>query len=526
MATLKRTRPFDLLSKLLADDNLTQKAYLNALAAALEFGARLAVGFIVTPFLVAGLGDSLYGVWRTLGGLTGYLSAASGRPSQALKWTIANQQNSTDYEEKRRNIGSALVVWLLFLPLLTALGGVLVWFAPIWIKDIPSELYWLVRVTAVLLVAQLIATTLTYLPQSVLEGENLGYKRMGMSAMLTFAGAGLTILALKLNTGLIGVAVANLIIVLATGLFYLFVARSQIHWFGYARPTRTAVRQFFGLSGWFLIWRLVMQLMTTSDLVILGMFASTDLVTTYALTKYAPETLINFVAIVVFGITPGLGGIIGAGDRPRAARVRSEIMLLTWLITTAAGAAILLWNEAFLQLWVGAERYAGATPNLLILLSIAQFVLIRNDANIIDLTLDLSQKVLLGLVSTTISVLMAGALVHFFDAGILGLVVGLMAGRAILSIVYPIMIGRFLGVSFWSQCVGALRPILVSLLLIGLIVGWGHKAVRTLALAQNWFGFLLAAGLTTVAAALIAFYGGLNTAQQRTMWMRVERIWR
>ena len=431
MTIARLTKNLKVLSKLFSDENLTQKAYMNAFAATLDYVARLVSGFILTPFLVSGLGDLFYGIWRTLGNLTGYLSAASGRPSQALKWTIANLQTSTDYEEKRRNVASSLIVWVIFLPLLSTLGGIMVWFVPYWIKDLPAEYFTIVRLAALLLVADMITTTLTVIPQSVLEGENMGYKRMGLSATLVFVGAGLAILALYLNTGLVGVAVAELITTVTTGVFFFVVVRSYVPWFGLARPSRQMVREFFGLSWWFLAWRLVMQLMTASDLVILGAFASAQLVTTYSLTKYAPETLINIVAIVVFGSTPGLGGIIGAGDLKRAARVRGEIMLLTWLVTVIVGSTILLWNQAFVGLWVGSERFAGTLQNLLILVLITQFVLIRNDANIIDLTLKLSRKVMLGFFSALVSVGTAALLVGPLEMGITGLVVGLIAGRSI-----------------------------------------------------------------------------------------------
>ena len=125
MATAKLTHSLRVFVRAFSGDNLTRKASLNALTAALEYGARLVTGFLVTPFLVSGLGDTLYGVWRTVGSLTGYVSAASGRPSQALKWTTASLQSSADYEKKRRNVAGARVVWLLFLPLLTTVSGVL-----------------------------------------------------------------------------------------------------------------------------------------------------------------------------------------------------------------------------------------------------------------------------------------------------------------------------------------------------------------------------------------------------------------
>lgn len=524
MATLKLTRNLRSFARLLSVESLTQKATMNALAAALDYGARLVTGFLVTPFLVSGLGDTLYGVWRTLCNLTGYISAASGRPSQALKYTTAHEQNSTDYAQKQRNVGSALVVWVLFFPLLTTLSGVLVYFAPLMIKDLSANLFWVVRLAAAILMADMILTTLTVLPQSVLEGENMAYKRMGMSAMLVFLGGGLAVLALYLGTGLIGVAVAEIATTAITGFFFLWVVRSYVPWFGVARPTRQMVRDFFGLSGWFLIWRLVMQLMTASDLIILGMFASAGLVTTYSLTKYAPETLINFVAIVVLGSTPGLGGIIGSKDFPKAARLRGEIMLLTWLITVIIGTTILLWNQSFISLWVGAQRYAGSLANLLILALIAQFVLIKNDANIIDLTLNVSRKTMLGALSSLISIVVSGVLVGPFHMGILGLILGLIAGRAILSLAYPYLIGRFLGVSMLSQLKGAVRPALVMALLFIAATRLDAYLHAGTAFHLTWFSLACWVVVTALVVAALSFFAGLNRDQQKRIFGRVRAV--
>ena len=49
----------------LGDGSLTKKAYLNALTEALDYGARLAVGFLITPLLVAGLGATSTGCGRS-----------------------------------------------------------------------------------------------------------------------------------------------------------------------------------------------------------------------------------------------------------------------------------------------------------------------------------------------------------------------------------------------------------------------------------------------------------------------------
>src|SRR5437762_14217746 len=93
---------------------LTRRASLNAVQSLLDYAARLGVGLIVTPLLVSRLGRDLFGVWEMLNRLIGYMSAADGRPTEALRLVIATKQTATDAMEHRRAVGSALVVWLLF----------------------------------------------------------------------------------------------------------------------------------------------------------------------------------------------------------------------------------------------------------------------------------------------------------------------------------------------------------------------------------------------------------------------------
>jgi O-antigen/teichoic acid export membrane protein len=511
-------------SHLLSDGSLTKKASLNAVASGLDYGARLVVGFLIQPLMVAGLGDFFYGTWQVLLRLVGSISPASGRATQALKFTLANRQTSANYEEKRRYVGSAIAVWVFFLPILMTLGGTLTWFAPFWIKA-PVEYYWPIRLAAGLLVLHLVMTTLISVPQSVLEGENLGYKRMGLSAVLVFFGGGFTWLALYLDTGITGVAVATLATTLLTGFFFLYVVRTFAPWFGVARPTMREVRQFLGLSWWFLAWNLLMNLMMAADVTVLGMLNTVESVTTYTLTKYAPETLITIIAIMAFGISPGLGGIIGSGNLKKAAQIRGEIMALTWLVLTVLGTTVLLWNRVFIGLWVGEEHYAGTIPSLLIVLLVMQLILIRNDGNIIDLTLRLRNKVIMGVVAVSFSLVAAGVSVGYFRLGISGLCFGLIIGRTILSVGYPVLVGRLLNISFSSQIRGILRPVSVTILLFSAATGLDSLvfAKRWLGVS-GWMGLMISVGATFGVVQLFAFYAGLSSCQRRGIFQRVRAV--
>jgi O-antigen/teichoic acid export membrane protein len=510
------------LSKLFTATNLTQKAYLNVVAQGLEYGARVLVVFVVTPFLVAGLGDTAFGIWTVLGRITQYLTVAGGRSTQALKWSIASEQDSTDHEAKRRSVGSAVYVWLFFLPIMAVLGAGMIWLSPAWLR-VPEDSVSTVRAAAALLVAAFILTTLTELPRSVLEGTNLGYKCMGLSAASVVGGGALTVLALRLETGLVGVAAATLTTIVVTGLLFLVITETHVPWFGIAKPRTEGVREFLVLSAWFLVWRLVMLSMTAIDVVLLGTFAPVALVSSYALTKYAPEALVDLVSMVALGAMPGLGGIIGSRDLGKAAQLRAELVTLTWLVITVLGSTVLVWNHAFLRLWVGSEYDLGLVPTLLIVLMITQFVLIRNDAFVIDLTLNLKKKVLIGLLSTALSIVLAGLLVGPF--GVTGLVSGLIGGRLVLNVSYPILVSRFLNISLLAQLKAIVRPAAITVVLFFIASRIGEEVRNeTTFVIDAWVELALCLGVTAATLFIIVFRFGLKVEQREQLRERARLI--
>ena len=506
------------VARVVSDGSLTKKASLNAAASTAEQIARIVAGLIISPLLLTRLGDTAFGIWQVLQRLIGHASPASGRPGEALKWTIAHEQRSTDYDFKRRQVGNALAVWLLFLPLLVAIGGTLAWLSPVWL-DVPTASYGTVRVAAGILVLDAVLFSLLYLPQSVLQGENLGYKRLGLSVLLVFVSKALLVVAVYLGFGIGGLAVATAVATVLWGVTYIFIVRSRVEWFGIARPSFAEVGRFVRLSWWFLLWNLVMTIMLASDVVVLGVVGSPALVTTYTLAKYLPQAITVAVATVIVAIMPGLGGLIGAGELTRAVRIRTETMSLIWLFTIVAGASVLLWEESFLRLWVGAKYYPGAAAILMVMLMVLQFALIRTDANIIDLTLNLRRKVLLGTLSAVLSVGLAWLFLGPLDMGIIGLVLGFIAGRAIQSVGYPWMIGKLLGIPPERQLKSIVRPAIIT----GVLFVGASKLGASLH-AGSWQALVLFGASSAVVISLIAFFAGLSADTRRVLWQRLRRV--
>ena len=505
--------------RLRTPDSLTRRASLNSIAALLELFARIAVSFVVTPILVGYLGNHLYGVWRVLQRVAGYFGPGGGRPlNKTLRSVIANRQSSNDDSEKRQCVGSSVVVWLLYVPLKLTVGAVLVLYLPDWLQVAP-HLTGAVRAATAILVLQLVFTGLTSVSLAVLEGENLGYKVLGRSVVMVVLGGVLTFVAVRRDWGLSGIAAVALINTVLTGLVILFVVRTQVKWFGISLPSREMLHRFLGLNWWFLSWRFLRLLMTTSDFVLLGVVASAELVAVYALTRQVPDMIVSLTGSLVGGVMPGMGRIIGGGELRRAEQLRGELMLLTWIVTTAMGATLLLWNESFLNLWVGPGHYAGSSAMLLIVVMVMQFVVLRNDGNLIDLTLDLRPKVLLAALSVGVSITLAIFLIQRLEDPLVGLCWGWIAGRAILSATYPLIVGRKLEITVGAQVRCLVRPALLSVLVFWLLLRSGF-ADR----ASSWTHLVFASTTTFALVALVLFYGGLSATQRKRILARLSRI--
>jgi len=488
---------------------LTQRASLNVIASLLDYGAKVAVGLIVVPVLVGGLGRSLYGVWEMLGRLAGYMTAGDGRPTQALRLVISNLQASDDDAVKRRYVGGALVVWLLFLPVVVAAGAALVWLAPTITKAAPA-LVPVVRVTCALLTASLLFGNLASLPESVLRGMNLGYKRMGLQAGLELVGGALVAGGIYVGLGMIGAAGAQVAFALLMGLCFWWVVRKYVPWFGVARPTRTEIKGLLGLSAWYSAGEAITKLLLASDVIILGMVLSPAAVTPYVLTGYAARMAVNVHVLAAGGAIPGIGGVIGLRQYGKAVGLRNELLSVTWLFAATVGVTILLWNRSFLGLWVGSQNYAGTWVNLLIVFIMAQTAFVRSDAYVIDSALQLRQRVLVTVAAAVLTIGLSILLTLRF--GVLGLCAGILAGRLTQSIAYPYLVHRCLGVTSRASLGRIARPLASMAVLFTaaaylgdriLVRHWIPWVVGVVATALLVFGLALAIGLPADARAAV-----------------------
>jgi len=486
-------------------------------ASLLDYGARAVVGLVAVPILVDGLGRSLYGVWEILSRLIAYMTGADGRPTEALRLTIANHLTRTDDAAKRRLVGSAMAVWLLFLPVVAAVGAVLVWLAPAFAKVAPP-VHAMVRVAGALLVASFLLGSLASIPESVLRGANLGYKRMGYQAGLSVVGGVLMTGAVWLGLGLEGLAWAQVALAVVTGVCFWWLVRQFVPWFGIARPSAREVKSLLGMSVWLSAGDVIAKLLLASDVLVLGLLISSSAVTNYVLTGYSARLGANLYALAAGAATPGLGGVIGERQHGRAAQAREDMLAATWVFATVVGATILLWNRSFLGLWVGHQNYAGVWPNVLLVLAAAQSTFIRNDAYVIDAALRPRLRVLVGAAAAALAIALMVLLTP--RLGIVGVCLGLLGGRLTQTVAYPMIARACLGPAPRPSAAGHWVRRLAAMSALFAAAAWLGQRV----IVSGWAMWGAGVALTALVLPGVAWAAGLDGPERRTFLERIRSV--
>jgi len=497
-------------------ENLRQRAYLNSATSVLDYGSSVITGFIVIPFLVSGLGSSLFGAWKILSQLTAYANITDVRVTQVLKWAIARDREVLDEGQIREYVTAAFVIVLLVLPVFLAAGAALIWYSPS-ITGVGSEYETLIRITASLLVLALVVHNLFELFESILRGMNLTYKRMGLRALVFFLGGMAQILVVAGGYGLVALATVQIVVNLVIGVILYLLVKKHVPWFGFGVFRRSRFYSFFRTSGWFMGWSGVKLVLVNSDKVLLGFLAGPVLVTQYVITEYLIKAASSLVNNMVHGVMPGIGKLYGTGDHQKLYHARNVVMQLTWLMAAAIGSVVILNNGLFIGLWTGADHYAGDVAGALIVVVAMQYLFIQNDSMIIDTTLNIRSKLFLGMASALLTIVVILLLVPGY--GIAGLCAGLLVGRSVMMVGYPMIISEKLGLSktIWT----AISPKKIVMLFLL----WGAAYyLNGIILVDGWLALVASVIISGLVFFLMAFYGGLSRHERQGLLDHAFRI--
>ena len=486
-----------------SERSLSQRAKLLAVNSALtNFGAAV-TQFVVAPIILIGLGVELFGVWSVIRQFVSYLAVADLKPFSSLKLTIGLRQHLDDEKAKQKQIGAALVVWLVSAPFLIIASIAFIFLLAPLLLDIPQQSLLQAQWAMGIVLLGGVFGTFFALPSSVLRALNLDYKWTGLQAAITIAAGLASALVIWYGWGIIGLAIITCAAPLVLGLVQLALVQKYVPWFGFSRPNRAGIISNIQTNSWLLANSLAYVLLFGLDVLIVSFILSPESAGRYAFAIALNRALFDMAAQMISAATPGITPLFGKGERSRLIAIRKELFLIALSVIVIGGACYILAGQDFLRIW-SQERILISKELLvaLFLVGATQF-LFRMEKTWTDLALEFRPVVFASIISGFASIIFACVGAHY--AGEVGIVAGFVAARIgmlgflysrtprILSIhwldLWRPAVRPLIGATLLLICVGFL-PRLSEPTLVSLIV---KTALFAVAITVIWSGIILAA---------------------------------
>jgi O-antigen/teichoic acid export membrane protein len=329
------------------------------------FAATIGIGFVMSPFLVRHLGDSIYGVWILVGSLVGYLGLLDfGITSSTVKY-IAEYRAHNDQKAINRLVTTSLAIYSV-IGLITLVISAIV---AVFFNDIFHTPLSFSTAAAVVLITGL--NLALAFPAGVFVGVVRGYQRYDIDSTVTTAyilvRAAVTVILILKGYGILALASVTLVFDLLR-LGYLIRAAYKLN------PNieikrqyydKTQMRTLFGYSFFAFMMLVGKKLIFYTDAIVIGIFMPLTAVTLYSVANRLVTYLLQ-VSETIGVLTPTASDM---GARNDQAAIKEMLVISTkymLLIALPISAIFFVLGDSFISLWMGPE-YASSAVILSIL---------------------------------------------------------------------------------------------------------------------------------------------------------------
>lgn len=329
------------------------------------FAATIGIGFVMSPFLVRHLGDSIYGVWILVGSLVGYLGLLDfGITSSTVKY-IAEYRAHNDQKAINHLVTTSLAIYSVIGVVTLVISAIVALFFN---QIFDTPLSFSTAAAVVLITGCNLALSF---PAGVFVGVIRGYQRYDIDSAVTTVNiiirAGVTVFLIMKGYGILALAIISFVFEMMR-LAYLIRAAYKLN------PNiaikreyydRAQMRTLFGYSLFAFLMIVGKRLIFYTDAIIIGIFMPLAAVTLYSVANRLVTYLLQ-VSETIGVLTPTASDL---GARNDQAAIKEMLIISTkymLLIALPISAIFFVLGDSFISLWMGQE-YASSTVILSIL---------------------------------------------------------------------------------------------------------------------------------------------------------------
>src|ERR1051325_9701527 len=329
------------------------------------FAATIGIGFVMSPFLVRRLGDSVYGVWVLVGSLVGYLGLLDFGITPSTVKNIAEYRALDDRKAINRLVTTSLTIYSV-IGCVAFLASIVV--AVFFNRIFATPLSFSTAASVVIITGLNLALSF---PAAVFVGVIRGYQRYDLDSTVTtvciVARSALTVFLILSGYGILALAGVTFVFDMAR-LAYLTRRAYDLNPGLEIRREyfdRAQMRRLFGYSVFAFLMVVGKKLIFYTDAIVFGIFMPVAAVTLYSVANRLVTYLLQVSETM--GVLTPTASDLGARNDQNAIKemlvISTKYMLLIAL--PVAGVFFVL-GDSFITLWMGQE-YASSAVILSIL---------------------------------------------------------------------------------------------------------------------------------------------------------------
>lgn len=436
--------------------------------------ASLVVAFLLTPVVVAHLGEVGFGVWVLLKAILFYLAFLDLGFYNALVKYLAEDAERRDWRAMNGLLRAGTSVLGLAGVAALAVSVLLAWLVVPRAFHVPPEHLGELRLATVLLGLDLLLAFPTSVLAAVFEGRQRFDVLSGVSVVATVLLAGATVVGLRLGYGLLWLVGIEIAGTLLTAALYAVLLRRL---YPEARPGFGPVggehlRRMRGYSTWTSLNEILAEGTTEVEKLLIPVVLSVSLLTPYTLVCTVAAAIFLAVEPITDTFFPLSSAYDAKDDRERLRALLIRGTKLVMAISLPIAVAVAAYGERFIVAWIGEEHVAvpaGVLPLVVVSFTVTAFIM---TGTTILLALARVREVFwMGIAELALAVSLVLLTVPRFQ--LIGLAGSLLAANLLVTFLWIVpYVSRLLGqpvTDFLFQSL--LRPLLAAVPMAGFILG-------------------------------------------------------
>mgnify|MGYP001182256870 CR=1 FL=1 len=463
---------------------------------------RMALVFLVNPYIIHSLGNQLYGVWVLVFSIINYMTILDLGLQQALVRYISKFLGLNDYDKVNSILNTSFLIYSLIGAAVIIITFVLSYFSMHWF-NIPPE-YIDEGKGALFIIGINTALTFIMLPWGGSLGAFHRYDiANGIAVVEDISRTVLIVILLKTGHGIVSLAGAFLLFTifrLAVSAVFLRKLHPPIK-FGRSFVRRETMRLLFGYGMISFLISVAWLLIANTDSVVIGYFLNTSAVTIYAVAVAVIAALRNIIHAVSFPLRPLVSHYDATGDTEKIRFIFLKGTQYLYFLTFIAAGGVLILAPDFIRLWMG-PGYEQSAEILKILIvpaaiyfpnAIGNSVLYAIERHRTILYLNLAE----GIINLTLSIILVQKI------GLLGVVYGTIISQVIIYFfVMPVVVAPILKFNLRHFYFSILKAASWA---FGMTAGLAYLW-RTFLTPENWGKFIIIALIAGGGAFVTGYY--------------------